>query len=52
MVVADGDGVIVVPVAKAEAVAGIARAILDDDKQGRRKLYEQRGLTPDSTVTD
>jgi len=50
MIVADGDGVIVVPVEKAGAVADIARGILDSDKDGRRKLYEQRGLPPDATV--
>ncbi len=51
MVVADGDGVIVVPVEKAVEVAGIARGILQGDKKGRRKLYEQRGLPPDTTVS-
>ena len=45
------DGVIVVPAEKAPAVAEIARKILDGDKQGRRKLYQQRGLPPDSTVS-
>jgi len=50
MVVADGDGVIVVPVEKAEKVAEIARRILDGDKAGRRKLYEARGLPPDPSV--
>jgi regulator of RNase E activity RraA len=52
MIVADGDGVVVVPVEQAEAVAKIARGILDSDKRGRRKLYEKRGLPPDSTVTE
>jgi len=52
MVVADGDGVVVVPIEKAEAVAKIARTILEGDKKGRRKLYQQRGLPPDSTVSD
>ena len=51
MIVADCDGVIVVPVEKAGCVAEIARGILDSDKRGRRKLYDQRGLPPDSTVT-
>ena len=52
MVVADGDGVIVVPIEKAEQVAEIARGILDGDKRGRRRLYGQLGLPPDSTVVD
>jgi len=51
MVVADGDGVIVVPVEKAAQVAAIAHGILDGDKQGRRKLYADRGMDPDSTVS-
>ena len=50
MVVADGDGVIVVPAEKAEKVAEIARRILEGDKAGRRKLYEARGLPPDPSV--
>ena len=52
MVVADGDGVIVVPVEKAPDVARIAREILDGDKRGRRKLYEKMGLPLDPSVTD
>ena len=52
VVVADGDGVVVVPVEKALEVAAIARTILDGDKQGRRRLYEQAGLPLDNTVTD
>jgi len=52
MVVADGDGVIVVPVEKATEVAAIARQILDGDKAARRRLYEQAGLPPDPSVTD
>jgi 4-hydroxy-4-methyl-2-oxoglutarate aldolase len=50
MVVADGDGVIVVPRDRAEAVAKAARAVLDADKGGRRKLYEQLGMPLDDTV--
>ncbi|MHB1308038.1 MAG: hypothetical protein ACYDC1_19270 [Limisphaerales bacterium] len=45
-----GDGVIVVPRAKAEAVAAYARKILDGDKAGRRGLYEKLGLPPDDSV--
>lgn len=52
MVVADGDGAIVVPVEKAAEVAAIARAVLDGDKRARRKLYDQAGLPPDPSVTD
>jgi 4-hydroxy-4-methyl-2-oxoglutarate aldolase len=50
LVVADGDGVIVVPREKAEQVAQIAREIQEDDKAGRRKLYDKLGLPSDFTV--
>ena len=50
MVVADGDGVIVVPQDKAMQVATIAREIQEDDKAGRRKLYEKLGFPSDFTV--
>jgi 4-hydroxy-4-methyl-2-oxoglutarate aldolase len=52
MVVADGDGVVVVPVEKAAEVARVARGILQGDKKGRAKLYKQRGLPPDSTISE
>jgi regulator of RNase E activity RraA len=50
VIVADGDGVIVVPRTVAKEVAEYARVILDGDKAGRRKLYEKLGLTPDDSV--
>ncbi len=50
IVIADGDGVIVVPREQAEPVAAAARKILEGDKAGRRKLYEKLGLPPDRTV--
>ncbi|MEW5978848.1 MAG: RraA family protein [Acidobacteriota bacterium] len=50
VVVADGDGVVVVPREHAEAVAKAAREILESDKTGRRRLYEQLGIPLDSTV--
>jgi len=50
IVVADGDGVIVVPIAHAEAVAQIAREIANDDKKGRRAKYDRAGLDADFTL--
>jgi len=50
VIVADGDGVIVVPRAHAKEVAEYAKAILDGDKAGRRNLYKKLGLTPDDSV--
>ena len=50
IVVADGDGVIVVPRNKAYDVAKYARQELNNDKVGRRKLYESLGWEPDDTV--
>ena len=50
IVVADGDGVIVVPREKAEQVAKFAREILTNDKEGRMQLYEKAGLPEDKTV--
>jgi regulator of RNase E activity RraA len=49
-VVADGDGVIVVPAEKAPEVARIARRILDNDQKARRRLYEDAGLPPDASL--
>lgn len=50
VVVADGDGVIVVPRYVAEPVAKFAREILDKDKAGRKSLYESIGKPLDQTV--
>jgi 4-hydroxy-4-methyl-2-oxoglutarate aldolase len=50
IVVADGDGVVVVPLAKAEDVAKYARQELDNDKAGRRKHYEALGYELDDSV--
>jgi len=50
VVVADGDGVVVVPVEHAEAVAAAARREQADDQTSRRALYEELGLEPDFTL--
>jgi regulator of RNase E activity RraA len=50
VVVADGDGVIVVPREYAEEVAGYAWEILQGDKAGRRSLYEKLNIPLDNTV--
>ena len=50
VIVADGDGVIVVPRKVAEEVASYAHKIIDEDKAGRRKLYQQLGLPEDPSV--
>jgi 4-hydroxy-4-methyl-2-oxoglutarate aldolase len=50
VVVADGDGVLIVPRDNALAVATYARKILEGDKEGRRKLYKQLGLPEDPSV--
>ncbi len=50
VVVADGDGVVVVPREYAIEVAKYASAILDADKTGRRALYEELNMPLDQTV--
>lgn len=50
VVVADGDGVIVVPREYAADVAIYAREILNKDKSGRRTLYEKLKMPLDQTV--
>jgi 4-hydroxy-4-methyl-2-oxoglutarate aldolase len=50
IVTADGDGIIVVPRAKAADVARYAARELNNDKNTRRKLYESLGMELDDTV--
>lgn len=50
VIVADGDGVIVVPREHAAKVAQFAHEILENDKQGRRALYQKLGLPEDESV--
>jgi len=50
VIMADGDGVIVVPREKAQEVAEYAKAIMDGDKAGRRGLYKKLNLPEDDSV--
>ncbi len=50
IVLADGDGVIVVPIEKAADVAAIAQEIQEGDKKGRRWYCSQMGIEPDWTM--
>lgn len=50
IVVADGDGVVVVPRSVAEDVAKFAQEILDKDKAGRKDLYDSLDRPLDKTV--
>ena len=52
IIVADGDGVIVVPRSAAEEVAKQAKKMISEDKATRRALYERLGWQLDKTVTD
>ncbi|MCG9895065.1 MAG: hypothetical protein MH204_06285, partial [Fimbriimonadaceae bacterium] len=50
VVVADGDGVIVVPKSVAEQVGRLARKEQDRDRAGRLAHYQALGREPDETV--
>jgi regulator of RNase E activity RraA len=50
VVVADGDGVVVVPRKVAKQVAEFAHGVLEKDKAGRLNLYKSLGLPLDKTV--
>jgi len=50
VIVADIDGVVVVPRGKAEAVAAAAHRIQDGDKTGRRRLYQKLKRAEDFTT--
>jgi regulator of RNase E activity RraA len=50
VIVADGDGVVVVPRDVALKVADFARKIIESDKAGRRELYKKLGLPVDPSV--
>lgn len=50
VIVADGDGIIAVPQEKAVEVARYAHRELENDKTGRRKLYESLGMELDESV--
>ena len=50
IIVADSDGVAVVPRAKAEEIAKIARWIFEDDEVKRGKIYDSVGKPRDWTV--
>jgi len=52
LVVADGDGVIVVPSEHIDSVLTWARTIANKDKAGRRRLFEEAGLTQDETTAE
>jgi regulator of RNase E activity RraA len=50
IIVADTDGVVVVPREKAEIVAAASKRIQDGDKKGRMNLYRKLNRPPDFTV--
>jgi len=50
LVVADGDGVVVVPIEHAEAVLAEARKIANGDRAGRTRLFQEAGKELDETT--
>ncbi len=50
VIVADGDGIVVVPRDVALRVAEFAHKIIEGDKAGRRELYKKLGLPEDPSV--
>jgi regulator of RNase E activity RraA len=52
VIVADGDGVIVVPRERAAEVAQAAQEELKLDKAARKRLYQQLGIPSDFTIED
>jgi regulator of RNase E activity RraA len=50
VIMADGDGVLVVPRDVAVEVARFAHKIIEADKAGRRELYKKLGLPEDPSV--
>lgn len=50
VILADGDGVIVIPREHAENVALFAREVIEKDKAGRRELYERLGRKEDKSI--
>jgi len=50
LVVADGDGVVVVPIEHVHAVLDGAIKIANGDRQGRAKLFDEAGKTQDDTT--
>jgi 4-hydroxy-4-methyl-2-oxoglutarate aldolase len=50
IIVADGDGVVCVPIEHAESVAKYARQEWENDRKGRGRIYERLGWEKDDTV--
>ena len=52
LVVADGDGVVVVPIEHVDSVLTWARRIANQDRTGRRRLFAEAGIDPDQTTDE